>query len=291
MAAGVTTTGSLSDSQELIIDSGRIVREYEGVHMRTCDVVRLKDNTGLSWEEISLAQLTAQAVTETTELNNPQQIADTLFTITPTMVGIEVCVTDKVYRRMPKVVLAKMGQLAANAIARKRDEDYLTVFSGATTTLAGAGTTLTSGYINAAKSRITSNTTEPSVGTVSGVFHGFQIKDLADEIRSGVGTYAIPNGLTEDVFRKGFMGTIDGVNIFEDGNITIDGSDDARGAVHSKEAIVLVQGKSQWTETERKANYGGGADDMFIYDEYAYGERSSGNWLFAVLSDAAVPTS
>jgi len=28
-----------------------------------------------------------------------------------------------------------------------------------------------------------------------------------------------------------------------------------------------------------------------MYDEYAYGERSAGNWLFEVISDATTPTS
>jgi hypothetical protein len=47
-----TTTGSLADSQEFIIDSARIVREYEGVFMRVTDVQKLEENTGLSWDEI-----------------------------------------------------------------------------------------------------------------------------------------------------------------------------------------------------------------------------------------------
>ena len=38
----VTDTGSLADSKQLIIDSARIVREYEGVWSRTCDVQRLE---------------------------------------------------------------------------------------------------------------------------------------------------------------------------------------------------------------------------------------------------------
>jgi len=29
---------------------------------------------------------------------------------------------------------------------------------------------------------------------------------------------------------------------------------------------------------------------LYHYDEYAYGERSSGNWLYEVISDALAPT-
>ena len=258
--------------------------------MRTCDVQTLSENTGLSWEEISLAQLDAQTVTETTELDNPQQIADTLFTITPTVSGLQVIVTDRVYRRMPKNVIGKMGQLKQNAIQRKKDEDYLSVFASATTTLSGTGTTLASGVIAAAKARITSNTTEPANSVVHTVLHGFQIKDIQDEVVAGVGTYTIPSGITEDVWRKGFTGSLYNTNVWEDGNIAINATPDARGAVHAKEAVVMVQGHSPRTETRRRPQTGGGADEVFLYDEYAFGERSAGNWLYGVLTDATAPT-
>ena len=285
-----TTTGSLADSKQLVIDSARIVREYEGVWSRTTDVQRLSEGTGLSWEEISLAQLSAQAVTETTILENPQSITDALFTVTPTMTGINVIVTDRVYRRMPKNVIAKMGALAQNAIDRKKDEDYLATFAGATTTLSGTGSTLASGVIDAAKNRITSNVTEPAMGTIVTVLHGYQIKDIQDEIKSGVGTYTIPTGITEDVFRRGFNGTVGGTNLYEDGNIAINSTPDARGAVHAREALVMVQGMSPRNTTRRREEIGGGAEEMFIYDEYALGERSAGNWLYGVLTDATAPT-
>lgn len=291
MPSGVTTTGSLGDSQELIIDSARIVREQEGRWKSCCDVQRLDANTGLSWEEISLAQLTAQAITETTDLQNHQAISDSILTITPSMTGISMCITDRVYRRMPKKVISKMGMLGQNAIDRKKDEDYLAVFATATTTLCGTGTTFASGFINAAARRITSNTTEPAMGTIVTVLHGFQIKDIEDELRAGIGTYTIPKGLSEEVFRDGFRGSLASTNVYEAGNITIDSTPDARGATHAREAVIMVQGKSPWTEKDRKPGYGGGADVVYLYDEYALGERSAGNWLYGQLSDATAPTS
>jgi hypothetical protein len=286
-----TTTGSLADSQEFIIDSARIVREYEGVFMRVTDVQKLEENTGLSWDEISLSQLTAMSVSETTVMDNPQSYVDTLFTITPTVVGIQTIVTDRVYRRLSKKTLGKMGALAQNAIQRKKDEDFITVLDGATTSLAAANASLTSGHISAAVARIKGNTTERGTGPIFTVLHPFQLKDIQDELVSGIGTYAIPSGMTEETFRKGFMGTLFGSNVFEDGNISVDANDDAKGGVFAKEAIVMVQGHSNRKETRRRPEIGGGADEMFIYDEYAYGERSAGNWLYEIYSDATAPTS
>ena len=287
-----TNTGSLSDSKQLIIDSARITREFEGVYKRTCEMQKLDENTGLTWEEILLGQLTAQGITETTELDNAQQITDSIIQATPQMVGIMTCVTDRVYRRMPRNVIAKMGPLAQNAINRKADEDYLAMFALATTTLAGTGTSLSHGHLAAAKARIKSNVTEGAIGEINAVHHGFVIKDLADEIRAGVGTYVIPSGMTEDVFKRGFVGgTLDGVNVWEDGNIAINATPDARGGVHAKEAILHIQGKGAWTETNRRGDLGGGADEMFYYDEYAYLERGAGQWCYGLLNDATAPTS
>ena len=291
MPTGNTTTSSLADSLPIVIDGARIVREYEGTYNRVVDKQTLPAGTGLSWDEISLSQLTATQVTESTVLDNPQQLVDTLFTITPTVIGIQTLFTDRVQRRIAKVAWAKTGTLAQNAMNRKKDEDFLTMLDGATTSLGGAGTTNTFGLISAAVSRITGNATEPASGPIFAVLHPYQIKDIQDEIVAGVGTYTVPTGMTEDVYRKGFSGTIANANVFADGNLTVDSSDDAKGGVFAREAIVLVQGHSPRNESRRRPEIGGGADEMFMYDEYGLGERSAGNWLYEIYTDALSPTS
>ena len=77
MAAGDTITQSLADSLDTVVASARQVREQEGVMPNLVDKVTLDEGTGTSWREISMAQLTAQAITETTRLDNPQQMSDT----------------------------------------------------------------------------------------------------------------------------------------------------------------------------------------------------------------------
>ena len=291
MASGNTTTASLADSLPSMRQEARTVREYEGVMPQLVDKKTLGEGMGLDWNEITYAQLVAQAVTESTELNNPQQISDTLLTITPTVVGIETLITDRVMKRISKNGLAKIGALAQQAIQRKKDEDGLVVLDGATTSLCGAGTTLTSGHITAAKNRISSNVTEPGNPPYRAVLHGYQIKDITDEIIAGVGTYNVSDGLTARVFAEGFSGMIGGAQVYEDGNITIDSAADAKGGVFAQEGIVLVQGRSPWILTKERPEIGGGAASVYHYDEYAYGERSSGNWLYEIYSDATAPSS
>ena len=59
----------------------------------------------------------------------------------------------------------------------------------------------------------------------------------------------------------------------------------------AQEAIILVQGRAPRTATVRREDIGAGSTVVYLYDEYAYGERSAGNWLFEILSDATTPTS
>jgi hypothetical protein len=85
---------------------------------------------------------------------------------------------------------------------------------------------------------------------------------------------------------------IGNVSIHENNEITIDStSSDAKGGVYSKMALVLVQGRSPRAVAVRREDIGGGATIMYHYDEYVYGDRSSGNWGYEILSDATTPTS
>jgi len=305
MAVGNTITDSLADSIPTMIASARIVREFAGVMPNLVDRQRLDDNTGTVWNEVSMAKLSAQAVTESTELDNPQQMSDTLLSITPTVIGVHTVITDRVALRISANAYAQTGSLAQNAIERKKDVDGLTVIDGATTVL-GSDATLTSGVISAGAYQITSNTTEPAPASapINAVHHGFCLKDIDDELIGpgviGFGAAAgsantagapLTSGIAAETFQNRYRGTIGGARVFEDGNIPIVATTLAKGGVFSQMGIILVEGRSPYVETKRLPELGGGATALYHYDEYAYGERSSGNWLYEVQADATAPTS
>jgi hypothetical protein len=293
--AGETTTGSLSGALPSIIAQARIIREDAGVWQRTTDVVKQQKGTGLEWQEFSLNQVQASDITETTKNENFQQLAGQLLELEPDMTQILIKITDRTFRKIANVVESKMGGLAQNAMERKKDEDYLGLFSGfATTTSPGTGNPISFGHISAAVANIQSNVTEPSMGTISSILHGFQIYDIQAELVAGIGTYTIPNGLSEEVFRQGFQGTVSGSNVFKDGNITVDATPDANGATHALEGVVAVMGMARKPETDRDPYFGGGADVIIMTDEYGYVERTSAGtqvWTQRHLSDATAPAS
>lgn len=291
--SGENYTTNLTDSLNTLVAAARAVGEYEGVMSKLVEKHTLEENSGLTWNEVSFAKITAQNVSETDRLNNPQQAVDTNFAITPTITGIHMVFTDRVKRRISSLAWAKLGQLAANAMVRKLDTDCLLVLDGFTS-LGGANTTLNSGLIAAGAARVKGNATEPAVGPVYTVLHPFQIYDLHQELVSGVGTYPVPEGVTARVFQEGFKLPVAGTDVFADGNISIDSSDDAKGGTFARQGIVLVEGKAPWKETDRDGSLGGGADVVWLYREYAAAERLAGGstsaWGYELYSDATAPT-
>ena len=93
MVNGPTVLGSLRDSEPTIIDSARIIREFEGVMTRLAEKHDKSKNQGSTWNESSLSALTAANVTELTMNENFQQLQDTLLSITPPYVQVVTQIT------------------------------------------------------------------------------------------------------------------------------------------------------------------------------------------------------
>lgn len=295
MATGETISTTLSGAMPTVIQQARPIREYEGTYNRTTTKNTVGAGEGGTFNEFQISQIDAQDITETTVNNNPQQFAGQLLSSTPQMSQIMVKVTDRTYHRIAKVVSSKLGGLAGMAMKRKRDEDYLTLFSGfATTASPGSGNPLSFGHISAAVALAENNATEGAVSEIYSVLHGYGIKDIQDEILAGVGTYTIPSGMTEQTFRKGFAGSVAGSNVFRDNNITIDSTPNANGATHAKEGVYQIQGMTYKVKERYDPAYGGGAQEVFITDEYSFLENtSSGTQVFCYLHkhDATAPAS
>ena len=292
MATGTTKTDSLADSLPSLRQSARLFEEYEFIVPKTVDRTDLPRGQGNTWNEIRLEQITAMGITENTVNENPQRFEDTLFSVTPTLVQVFTRITDKTMRRIAGNVAAMLGKGAQIAMNRKLDQDGISQFANFSVTLAGTGTTLNHGHISASVANIQGNTTESGMGAgpISAVLHPFGVKDLQDEIESGIGTYIVGPGVTEEFYRNGFSGNISGANIWKDGNIVIDATPDARGACYAQRALVLVRELEMVTKTRDRPDVGGGATEVFITQGYAYGERRD-IWGRGLLHNATAPTS
>lgn len=299
MAVGETTSGTLSDALPSIIADARIIREQKsGTYERTATIKRQAEGEGLSYQWYTINQIDAANITETQTNNNFQQFAGSVQSTEPQMTQVIIKITDRTYRKVSKNVTSKLGSLAANAMGRKKNQDYLALASTfATTASPGTGNPMASGYIAAAVVNANSNVTEPAMSVISTVLHGFQIYDLHVEAVAAIGTYAIPAGMTEQAYRNGFKGSVSSSMVFEDGNITVDATPDANGMTHAREGVYGVMGMSIKTERDRDMYFGGGADVVSMVDEYSFVENKSGTagttqvFCYRHLSDATQPSS
>jgi hypothetical protein len=294
MALGPNTVNTFTDSLDDIRAAARDFREYANKMGQLVDTTRLENNTGLSWKEVVLQKLQAQGIDDLTDLEqNPQEILDSLFTVTPTMVGMSVFMSDRVKIRINAKVAAKIGVLTENAMARKVDVDLIAVAQAATTDVGTAGNPHSSDIVSTAVARIQSNTTEPWDGPIVHVAKGFQIKDIQDEGVAGWGTYpTVSGGITESFLRNGYSGPLFGADVHKDDNISVDSADDAISVTFASgpnSAIVMVTGAESRRVTDRKEGIGGGAEIMYATDEYGTGIRQQA-WLMAGTSDASTPT-
>lgn len=292
--SGYTTTTVMQDSLDDVRSSARVQREFLPVMVKLVDTTRLAEGIGVDWKEVLLNRLQAYNIDELTDLKqSPQEIVDSTFSIRPVQMGISVIITSRAKARINKRVAALLGVGIERAMARKRDLDLIAVAQSASTNLGTGGQPMESGFVAAAVSRIQGNSTEPWDGPTATVLQPFQKKDIQDEIVAGVGTYPIPNGMTQDTFSKGWTGgTLYESSMWVDGNIPVSSSN-ATGFTFGSGtggAIVHVEGMEAVYDTEMLKTIGHrGAELMFASDEYANGIRQQA-WLYAYTTDATSPT-
>lgn len=292
---GTTTTSALADSLPTMRMGARLVQEQKGRTRDTVDRITLGKNIGNTWSEVDFAKLIASSVTETTDnIDSPEQLSDSLISITPTDSGIHILYTDRVADRViaQSAAIVRSGVLGMNAIMRKEDIDGISQGRSAATDLGSAGAAMTSTLVRHAKYRISSNATEPNQGPFHMQHHGFALADIDDELSAPLGTYEITSGVSADTIMNSYTSAprmLGGVFISENGNMSIDGSDDSEGFVYARDGIILVEGNGIRTEVLRRPNIGGGSTSVFMYYEFAWGFRSSGNWAFSITADATAP--
>jgi hypothetical protein len=299
MPTGETTSGGLANALPTVFAEARSIREQKsGTWERVTTVKRQNEGEGYDFNWFTLNQLDdASGISENQSNNTFQQFVGSVQNTAPEMTQVIIKVTDRSYRKVSKNVTGKFGPMAGYAMARKKNKDFLSLaLTFATTASPGSGQPMGSSYISAAARLATSNVTEPAMTAINTVLHGFQIYDLHVEQVAAIGTYAIPAGMTEQVFRNGFRGQVAGSMVFEDGNIAIDSTPNANGATLAREGVYSIMGMTLKRETDRDPYFGGGADVIILTDEYAFAENKSGAagttqvFCYRHQSDATAPT-
>ncbi len=297
--AGPVTTSSVGDSVPTEFIAEVRLKTQQGSVMRgLVDTHTLPEGEGGVYEITELTRAIAYALTEGVDMTQAQEITDTSLEVTPGEVGAQIVRTDladkQITRRanLPRL----LGETLGNAIITKEDVDLLAQVDAAATALGSAGTSLTAGYIMAAAATIrgggqaaaaiVAGTPEVGPDPINAVFSDNQLHNVIKQFTVETHTY---NESVKELLSDAFVRRIGGANVYVDNNLGKDSSDDAKGGVFSKKALVFVRfGGGPNMEPERDAS--GRWTEMNIVEVYGTGLWKDA-WLREMLFDAASPTS
>lgn len=213
----------------------------------------------------------AATLTEGDEVSNTAVSTDGV-TLTVSTVAIRTIVTDLIRASAASNVIADLGRLFGEAIAKKMDQDMLALFSGFSTGVGGASTAMSAALVAQAVARLRANAV-PS-DALACVVHPYVAYDLKASLTN---TFANPNAgiIQNEAMAVGYVGTLFGVPVFESSNIADTGTaGDYVGAVFHRDALGLAMIGDINIETQRRASYVG--DDVVASAHYGVGELYDG---------------
>jgi len=213
--------------------------------------------------------VSAAAVAEGTDLSSTA-VSTSSVTITATEVGVQAVLTDLMSQSTARDVAGDLGRVLGEAVAKKMDEDLIGLFDGFSTSVGAAATELTAAHVAQAAATLRAN---KFTNTPNMVIHPYQAYALQSNLTN---TFVNPNGgdLQNEAMRTGYVGQIAGVNVFESANITVDGLDDAKGAIFVPEALGLAVKWDIKIEPERDASLRGW--ELNATAAYGVGELQDG---------------
>lgn len=200
---------------------------------------------------------TAATVTEGDEVANTEVATDTAQ-LTVSQVGIRTLVTDLAVNAAASNVVADLGRLFGEAIARKIDQDLIAKFSSFTTNTVGStSTTITPALLMQAITKL-KNAAVPTDGVVA-VLHPAVAYDLKSALTTSGNTVFGGNGqgeIANEAMMEGFVGRLFGIPVYETSSFANTGAaGDFVGGIFHRDALGLALMRDIQIETQRRASF------------------------------------
>jgi len=200
---------------------------------------------------------TAASLTEGNEISNTA-VSTNGATLTVTTAAIRTLVTDLSVAASASNVVADIGRLFGEAIARKIDLDLTAQFGQLNAGFGDHTGAITAASIFQAVAKLKAAAV-PTEGMVC-VLHPEIAYDLKAALTTGGNNPFVSGGGTSEVaneaMRAGFVGSLAGIQIYETSNIANNGTaGDINGAVFHRDAFGLAMIGDISIETERRASF------------------------------------
>ena len=282
--ASTATTGSLENAQRISIATSRYTEEHNAPAMNLIEQFTL----GKGEKQVTVpkvGQMSMSDLVDGLDIVDEEQIGMTTVDLTASEVGAKIIITDKLARQSAENVFSIIGRQLGDGMARKKDVDVLALYSGFSTDIGAAGRAMSLANVSATVAYAKGKKFGTQVYIVQ---HPFAVWDIANTAVTASATYPVPAGWSAELLGNFFSGLrpINGVPIFEDGNITIDSSDDAVGVCADRSALAVL--KSVDTRTERQRDASLRATEVVITADYGVFELDDSKGV-ALTLDAATP--
>ena len=282
--AQTATTGSLENAQNIIIAAARYTEEHNAPAMNLIEQFTLpKGSKQVTVPKVG--QMSMQDLTDGVDIVDEEDIGMTTVDLTASEVGAKIILTDKLVRQSAENVFSMIGRQLGDGMARKKDVDVLALYSGFSTDIGAAGRSMSLANVSAAVAYAKGKKFGSNVYIVQ---HPFAVWDIANTAVTASSTYPVPAGWSADLLGNFFSGLrpINGVPIFEDGNISIDSSDDAVGVIADKSALAVLKSVDMNKEQDRDISLR--ATEVVITADYGVFELDDSKGV-ALTLDAGTP--
>ena len=243
-----TTSSTLDDLFANIIMQARFTAEENSLMAGLITRYDIGNVAGTTIQVPKYPAVTAADLTEGTDMSS-STVSTSGVTVTVGEVGAQVLLTDMAAMGAGNPA-QELGTVLGNSIATKMDKDIIALFDGFSTSIGAAAQEITVADLFKAAATLRN---AKATGPVYAVVHPFHAYQLSANLTN---TFANPNGgdLQNEPIRNAFEGSIGGIEVYQSANITVDGSDDAKGAVFTREALCIAMKRDFNLETERDAS-------------------------------------
>ena len=255
--AQTATTGNLENAQRIIISAARYTEEHNAPALALIEQFKLPKGA----KQVTVpkvGQMTMSDLQDGQDIIDEEDIGMTTVDLTASEVGAKVILTDKLVRQSAPNVFSIIGRQLGDGMARKKDTDVLALYSALNdgTILGGTGPTYmkasnVQGLIAYAKANKFGN-------QLYILHHPNAVAYLSKEAATTASATSseITNGWSADLLSNFYSGLrpMNGVSIFEDGNITEDSGGDGVGVIADKSALAALTSVDTRTERQRDAS-------------------------------------
>ena len=256
--AQTATTGNLESASKIIVSTARYTEEHNAPALALLEPFTLPKGA----KSVTVPKVAAMSMSDLVDgqdIVDEEDIGMTTVSLTASEVGAKVIVTDKLLREQVSNVFSMIGRQLGEGMARKKDTDVIALWPSLNgdTRLSADNQTFSTANVHAAIAYAKANKFGSQLYIVH---HPNAVAELSKASATTADTAAaagLTNGWSVDLLQNFYSGLrpINGVSIFEDGNIEkISGQDSGYGVIADKTAMAYLSSQDTRTERERDAS-------------------------------------